>query len=133
MSHVAPFDSATVPPSRTSTVLALAGAALLCLSGLAATVIGVATQPEPQGRVAIIYPPGTTQGQALTRLIGAGGRLVRFGRQSWIVVAAPASGGGQSSAQWAQRIRAGGAWAVLNPIIAGGCDDGARPVSVKTS
>lgn len=105
-------------------------AAALALMGLVVPLVGMAAAPEPQGRVAIIYPPWTSAGQALGRTALAGGRLVRFGGAPWIVVAAPAETASAAAGQrLAARARERGALAVVNPQVVGGCGDLAVPAA----
>jgi hypothetical protein len=77
----------------------------------------LATARDPSGQVALVYAPGTSLADAVLRMAAAGGRLVRPGRYSWIIVAAPVPG----DRQFPMRAREAGALAVLSPWVAGGC------------
>ena len=77
----------------------------------------LATVPDPSGAVALIYPPFMTAEDAMLRTAAAGGQPLRSGNFGWIVVVMPETG----DSGLAARARAGGAVAVLNPMIAGGC------------
>lgn len=80
--------------------LALAGFALV--GGAAALHM-----PPETGEMGVIFAPWTGQGEALSAVIAAGGRVVDAGRFPNIMIAYGAD------PDFASRIRAEGAWLVL--------------------
>jgi hypothetical protein len=84
----------------------------------AASVLSVAAleaQPRDRTRVAAIFPPWTSAAHAMARVAQAGGRVVRPGLIDAIVVAQG------DDADFAGRLYAAGAWAVIDPTAWGGC------------
>ncbi len=84
----------------------------------------LATAPDPSGAVALVYFPGMTSSEAFLRATAAGARPIRLGNADWIVIAAPE----RDDAGFTARAHAGGALAILNPVIAGGCTVEAPPL-----
>ena len=81
-------------------------------------MIGVlATAADPSSQVALVYSPGITATDALTRAAGTGAGIVRLGRFDWIVVVAPEA----NDSEFFARARASGVLAFLSPWIAGAC------------
>ena len=72
-------------------------------------------QPHDRTRVAAIFPPWTGAAHAITKVAQAGGRVVRPGLIGAIVVAQG------DDADFADRLYAAGAWAVVDPAAWGGC------------
>jgi hypothetical protein len=72
-------------------------------------------QPRDRMRVAAIFPPWTSAEHAMAQVARAGGRIVRSGAIDAIVVAQGAD------ADFADRLYAAGAWAVVDPAAWGGC------------
>jgi len=93
----------------------------------AASVLSVAAleaQPRDRMRVAAIFAPWTSAEAAFSRVAQAGGRVVRPGLVDAIVVAQGAD------ADFADRLYAAGAWAVVDPAAWGGClAGGSAPAS----
>lgn len=85
--------------------------ALLPLGVAAAAV----TAPPAQGPVAGVFPPWWSGARAVVAA-GAAGPVVRFGSVPFIVIVAAAD---------RARLRAAGAWLLLDPRVVGGCG-GAR-------
>ncbi|HYZ23970.1 MAG TPA: hypothetical protein VE690_17620 [Rhodopila sp.] len=75
--------------------------------------------PDPSGQVALVFSPRLAAPEALSAAAATGARIVRLGRFSWIVVVAPEPG----DAGYTARAYQGGALALLNPQLAGGCPD----------
>jgi hypothetical protein len=93
----------------------MAAASVLCVAALEA-------QPRDRTRVAAIFPPWTSAEAAIARVAQAGGRIVRPGLIGAIVVAQG------DDAEFADRLYAAGAWAVVDPAAWGGClADGQAP------
>ena len=86
----------------------LAAASVLSMAALEA-------QPRDRTRVAAIFPPWTSAEAAVSRVAQAGGRIVRAGAIDAIVVAQG------DDADFADRLYAAGAWAVVDPAAWGGC------------
>jgi hypothetical protein len=91
--------------------LALQAASTLSMLAL------MAWAPEPSGKIALLYPPATTATEAAARAVAAGGRPIRYGQFDWIVIVAA----DRADRGFAARAHAGGAWALINPMLAGGC------------
>jgi hypothetical protein len=77
----------------------------------------MATIPDPSGNVALVYAPTLTAVDAFQRAADAGARPIRFGRFDWIIVVAPQP----NDPGFGTRAHEGGALAVINPLLAGGC------------
>jgi len=92
--------------------------AILAAVLAAASVLSVAAleaQPRDRTRVAAIFSPWTSAERAMAQVALAGGRIVRPGLIDAIVVA---QGDG---VDFADRLYAVGAWAVVDPAAWGGC------------
>ena len=90
------------------------------ISGFAvASVVLVAAMSDPKdivdGPVGVLYPPWTTGGDALARAAAAGARLIRPGRFAFVVLVEPTSAG------FARRAKADGAWMTFGATGLGGC------------
>ena len=72
-------------------------------------------QPRDRTRVAAIFPPWTRAEDAMVQVARAGGRIVRPGLISSIVVVQG------DDPDFADRLYAAGAWAVVDPAAWGGC------------
>lgn len=70
---------------------------------------------HPETGVAVIYAPWIGFDDAFRRSVDAGSRFVRGGAVSFIVVVVPEDGG------FEQRVRAGGAWMLADPVALAGC------------
>jgi hypothetical protein len=88
----------------------------------------MAWAPDPSGRIALFYPPATTASEAASRAVAAGGRPIRYGQFDWIIVVAS----DRADRGFAARAHAGGAWALINPMLAGGCVPDAPPRRGRT-
>lgn len=91
-------------------VAAFAGAHLVALAWLY-----LAPDWTAGRQVAILFPPGTSQSTMVAAVAEAGGRLVRQGGWSDVLVA------GSDRPDFPHRLRVAGAWAVLSPVVAGAC------------
>ncbi len=89
--------------------------ALMLLAVSFAAIAALSLLPGERGPVAALFPPDRSVGQVLAAVIGADARLVRFGAWDWIVVVADDAPG------LSERMRAAGAWAIVNPYALGGC------------
>lgn len=89
--------------------------ALLLLLASALALAGTALAPREDGLVAAVFPPGLDRNGVLERVVAADAVLVRPGAWNWIAVVASTRPG------LAARLRAAGAWLVLDPIAAAGC------------
>src|SRR5262245_65379849 len=76
--------------------------------------IGLAPREPSQG-VGVVFAPWTGADAAFVRAVEAGGRFVRFGALPFIVVVSP------ETADYADRVRAGGALFVVDPRILAAC------------
>jgi hypothetical protein len=65
--------------------------------------------------VAVIYAPWTGFDDAFRQSVGAGARFVRGGALPFIVVVLP------DDSEFEQRVRAGGAWMLADPVALAGC------------
>jgi hypothetical protein len=86
----------------------LAAASVLSMAALEA-------QPHDRTRVAAIFPPWTSAERAMAQVAQAGGHIVRPGLIDAIVVVQG------DDADFADRLYAAGAWAVVDPAAWGGC------------
>jgi hypothetical protein len=82
----------------------------------------LASVPGPFGTLALIYPPSLTDEDAFLRAVSTGARPVRAGGAGWIVVVVPEL----DDRNYADKAYASGALAVLNPLVVGACDFGAK-------
>ena len=72
--------------------------------------------PEDMGEgVAVVFAPWTDEATAMSRVGAAGGAVIRAGGADFISVAIP------QSPDFADAIRAAGAWLLLDPQLVGGC------------
>jgi len=86
-------------------------------------VARVGLEPSDLSRgVGVIFAPWTDESAALTRAAAAGGRIVRFGGPSFIVVVEP------ESADYIRRIKDAGAWLLVDPRILAACFPAASTV-----
>jgi len=78
-------------------------------------VIWLAARPRDGADVAAIFAPWTTGESAFTRVMAAGGMVVRQGTLDTILVVHGGNPG------LIGRLYAAGAWAVIDPVAFGGC------------
>lgn len=69
----------------------------------------------PGGQVAAVLPPATSAAAAMAMVAAADGRIVRVGAGAAILVLT------SDRPDFPARLLAAGAWAVLSPVVAGGC------------
>ena len=79
------------------------------------SMVALEAQPRDRTRVAAIFPPWTSAEHAIAQAAQAGGRIVRPGLIDAIVVVQG------DDADFAGRLYAAGAWAVVDPAAWGGC------------
>jgi hypothetical protein len=113
------FSFQAKPPVSRHGSSAIAAALLAAASVLA--MAALQAQPRDRTRVAVIFAPWTSAGQAIARVAQAGGRIVRPGLIDAIVVVQG------DDADLADRLHAAGAWAVVDPAAWGGCLAGQQP------
>jgi len=102
-------------PSRLGRALdAVALAIFAVASFLLVARIGLAPRDPSEG-VGVVFAPWTGADAAFVRAVEAGGRFVRFGALPFIVVVSP------ETADYADRVRAGGALFVVDPRILAAC------------
>lgn len=70
---------------------------------------------DPSRAVGVIFAPWTDTGAAFTRAVTAGGRFIRFGGPSFVVVVEPESAG------YARRVKDAGALFIVDPRIVAAC------------
>jgi hypothetical protein len=75
--------------------------------------------PEPRGAVAVVVNPFRAEG-ALGAVAAAEGRIVRLGRWPFIAVA-ETDGPDSEDGPFRDRLRAAGAWLLLDPLGLGAC------------
>jgi hypothetical protein len=91
---------------------AIAGFALI--STFAVARIGL--EPStPSRAVGVIFAPWTDAGAAFTRAVAAGGRFIRFGGPSFVVVVEP------DGPDYARRVRDAGAILIVDPRVLAAC------------
>lgn len=95
------------PHRRPAGLMALAFIALLPLGVVPACQLA----PPPYGPVAAVFPPWWT-GRRAFAAAGTAGAVVRFGATSFIVIVAATD---------RARLRATGAWMLLDPRALGAC------------
>jgi hypothetical protein len=90
-------------------------AAIALLAASVAPMAWIEAQPRDAGTVAAVYPPWFDADRTIRRAAEAGGAVVRFGAIGAIVVVHDDKPG------LSDRLRASGAWFVLDPQFLGGC------------
>ncbi len=91
-------------------------AAVSSLGLLTAAYAALAPRNSDAG-VAVIYAPWVTFESAFVRSVDAGARFVRSGGVPFVVVVVP------DDADYARRVRAGGAWMLADPAVLAACID----------
>jgi hypothetical protein len=89
-------------------------AAFALISTFAVARVGLEPN-EPSRAVGVIFAPWTDEGTTLTRAVAAGGRLVRFGGPSFVVVVEPETPG------YIRRVKDAGALLIVDPRILAAC------------
>jgi len=92
----------------------MAVAAFTLISTIAIARIGLEPHPAT-GPVGVIFAPWTDAGAAFTRAVSAGGRFIRYGGASFVVVVAP------DSADYISRVKEAGALLVVDPRVIAAC------------
>ncbi|MEA2988686.1 MAG: hypothetical protein QOG83_1397 [Alphaproteobacteria bacterium] len=93
------------------------GAAIACfavVSFCAAAQVGLEPRDSSRG-IGVIFAPWTSADAALSRAVQAGGRFVRFGGFSFVVVVMPDVG------DYAARSKSEGALLVVDPLVLEAC------------
>ncbi len=96
------------------------GRALALTIGTALVLVALAAAPKASpsadtAQVAVVFAPWLSADDAFARVIAAGARPVRMGQLETIIVAT------LENEHTAAHLRDQGAWAVLDPIVAGSC------------
>ncbi|MCC5976750.1 MAG: hypothetical protein JJU21_01685 [Salinarimonas sp.] len=92
--------------------------ALLLLFGLAtlgAPLALIAGPKDASDGIAVIFAPWIDEATAMSRVGDAGGAVIRAGGAGFVSVVMP------QSPDFAQNIRAAGAWLLLDPQVVGVC------------
>jgi hypothetical protein len=89
--------------------------ALALMIASVASLAWLESQPRDAHTIAAIYPPWIGGDEAIDRVIGAGGAIVRLGIIGTVIVAHSDDPG------LSDRLSASGAWAVIDPEALGGC------------
>jgi hypothetical protein len=92
----------------------MAIAAFALISTLAIARIGLEPR-DPSRGVGVVFAPWTDAGAAFTRAVAAGGRFVRFGGSSFVVVVEP------EGPDYVRRVKGAGALLVIDPRILAAC------------
>lgn len=89
-------------------------AAFALVSTVAIARIGLEPHPS-SGAVGVIFAPWTDAGAAFTRAVSAGGRFIRYGGPSFVVVVEP------DGADYFRRVKDAGALLIVDPRIIAAC------------
>lgn len=92
-------------------------AAALCLASLL-PALALSAAPRGDGPAAAVFPPWWGAAQTFAAADQAGD-IAAVGWRPFIIIANPEPG---ANAPLAQRLRAQGAWLILDPGLAGPCD-----------
>ena len=96
--------------------------AAVSLGTLLVTAQAALKPVHPETGVAVIYAPWTDFDDAFRRAVGAGARFVRAGGVPFVVVVvAPNQVSVAEDSGFEQRVRAGGAWMLADPVALAGC------------
>ena len=101
-------------PRRGRILEGTAIAAFALISTVAVARIGLEPS-DSSPAVAVIFAPWTDESVAFTRAVEAGGRFVRFGGSSFIVVVEPDGAG------YVRRVKSAGALLIVDPRILAAC------------
>lgn len=104
----------TVPAGVGSSGRAALAASAMAVASLVA-LAGLEARPRGFAEVAAVFPPWLTRDQAFAAVVAAGGVVVRQGIVGTILVVHGDDPGVIG------RLRAAGAWAVVDPVAFGGC------------
>jgi hypothetical protein len=102
--------------NRWSDAVLIGVVALAAFAGVARLAIAPSDAAAP---VAVIFAPGTSAADAYAAATDAGARILRSGRTSNIVIVVP------DSAEFADRVKAEGAWIVADASTIDGCTEDA--------
>ena len=89
-------------------------AAFALISTIAIARIGLEPPPSSDA-VGVIFAPWTDANAAFTRAVSAGGRFIRYGGPSFVVVVEP------DSADYIRRVKEAGALLIVDPRIIAAC------------
>jgi len=89
-------------------------AAFALISTMAVARIGLEPS-DPSRAVGVIFAPWTDDATAFTRAVTAGGRFVRFGGPSFVVVVEP------DGPDYVRRVKAAGALLIVDPRVLAAC------------
>jgi hypothetical protein len=92
----------------------LAIAAFALISTYAVARVGLEPS-DPSRGIGVIFSPWTDEATVLTRAAAAGGRIVRLGGPSFVVVVEP------ETPDYVRRVKAAGALLVVDPRILAAC------------
>ena len=81
-------------------------------------VAWLALSPKPGQPVAALFPPWWSAERAFAAATSTGGRIVRTGAWSTLVVVVPEAG---HEAGFSGRLGVAGAWLIVDPQSLGGC------------
>jgi len=97
--------------------------AILGLAALIAVTYQTVFVAPPNGPVAVLFSPATTRAEAWAATVQAGGLVIRETLDGHVLIVMP------THDHFAEEIKMSGAWAIMNPMIAGGCltDSGTQP------
>lgn len=90
----------------------------LLLAVFSAVAIPLLTPPAEGAPVLAVFPPGTDAGLAIRLSAMAGGRVVRPAAHGPLYIVQPEA---TAAVGFQARLRAAGAWALLDPLFAAGC------------
>jgi hypothetical protein len=84
-------------------------------TSMALPVLMLSPSSAESDGVAVVFAPWVEEGQAMRRISESGGAIVRTGALSFIAVAVA------REPEFAARVRAAGAWLLLDPRLLEGC------------
>lgn len=90
----------------------------LLLAVCATVAVPLLVTPPAGAAVLAVFPPGTDSASAIRRAGEAGGRVVRPAARGPLYIVRPDRA---DDADFPDRLRAAGAWLLLDPILAAGC------------
>ncbi len=102
------------PPRLSRIIEGTAIAAFALISTFAIARVGLEPSHSSDA-VGVVFSPWTDAGDAFTRAVSAGGRFIRYGGPSFIVVVEP------DSADYIRRVKDAGALFIVDPRIIAAC------------